>query len=50
MLGDNVVRKSEVMLGDNVARTSEVKWGKRVAMPNSGVVRIGKAKWMGEVS
>ena len=49
MLGDNVVRTSKVMLGDNVVRTSEVKWDKRVAMPNSGVVRMGKAKWMSEV-
>jgi hypothetical protein len=38
------------MLGDNVVRMSEVKWRKRVAMPNSGVVRMGKVKWMSEVS
>ena len=36
------------MLGDSVVRTSEVKWGKRVAMLNSGVVRMSKAKWMSE--
>ena len=38
------------MLGDNVVRTSEVEWGKRVTMPNSGVVRMSETKWMSEVS